>query len=223
MSDILCIHANDFWRYGGCEGFAFDGDPGHPDLATMLGASRWLPRTAGLEHDAKWLQWIPYGVLTWEREVFAYRRTKAGAEGRLRGRLSLGVGGHVERRDVYPGDGDPAGMKTLATCLAREVAEEARPRLGWTSLYGGLLYWPHDASNVGRHHVGAVFVVASGGTEVRPGAEVETKGLGWTVPTRLQALGLGEHGPWEPWSAVLIPHLIRLLMPAPVAIATAPV
>ena len=62
---------------------------------------RFLPRSAA-ERDPDFKQLIPYAALRHRDKVFAYRRG-GGAETRLHGRWSIGIGGHVN-----PADGPPA-------------------------------------------------------------------------------------------------------------------
>ena len=93
---------------------------------------QWRPR-AVVEQDERWLQPIPYLLITDEQNRFwCYRRS--GGDRRLADRFSCGVGGHVERIDQREELAD-----TLAGALRRELAEELRqgvgldpgPPLGW--------------------------------------------------------------------------------------------
>ncbi len=109
---------------------------------------QWRPR-AVVEQDERWLQPIPYLLITDEQNRFwCYRRS--GGDRRLADRFSCGVGGHVERIDQREELAD-----TLAGALRRELAEELRqgvgldpgPPLGW-------LYEGHSA--IGRAHIGVI-------------------------------------------------------------------
>ncbi len=107
------------------------------------------------ETDEDFLQVIPYTVLFLGREVFCYRRTKAGAEGRLHDRWSLGVGGHIN-----PTDGD-AGVEAFTAGYWRELCEEVSIDLPPADLLSlsqpvGLIY--DDSEPLGRVHFGIVFV-----------------------------------------------------------------
>jgi len=80
---------------------------------------QFRPRAA-VEEDEAWLQLIPYVVLRDERgAVWAYARR--GGDGRLLGRRSVGVGGHIEESDRRP-----TLLDTARACARRELAEELR-------------------------------------------------------------------------------------------------
>lgn len=68
-------------------------------LSEIRSASAFMPR-AEVEDDLSLLQIIPYSyVYGWKPEVLVYRRTKKGSESRLHGKLSIGVGGHINPED----------------------------------------------------------------------------------------------------------------------------
>ena len=56
------------------------------------------------EHDSSFKQVIPYTVVTHGDEVLLLKRLEQGGEARLHGKLSIGVGGHIN-----PVDGDGNG------------------------------------------------------------------------------------------------------------------
>ena len=77
--------------------------------------SQWRPR-ADVEQDESLLQAIPYLVLhNASGALWTYRRR--GGDARVDGRMSCGIGGHVEH-----GDADAAA--TLLNALNREIAKE---------------------------------------------------------------------------------------------------
>ena len=116
MSDILVVRTDSLspWiegRFGlitGC---------GDDILAHVEANHEFLPRP-DMELDPSYRQIIPYVAVTRGDEVFATRRLNAGGEARLHGKLSLGVGGHIERVD------DDTSEGILMRALEREVAEE---------------------------------------------------------------------------------------------------
>lgn len=116
MSDILVVRTDSLspWiegRFGlitGC---------GDEILAHVEANHEFLPRP-DMELDPSYRQIIPYVAVTRGDEVFATRRLNAGGEARLHGKLSLGVGGHIERVD------DDTSEGILMRALEREVAEE---------------------------------------------------------------------------------------------------
>ena len=116
MSDILVVKTAGLapWienRYGlitGC---------GDEILAFVEREHQFLPRP-DMELDPSYRQIIPYVAVTRGDEIYATRRLNAGGEARLHGKISLGVGGHIERVD----DDEREGI--LMRALEREVAEE---------------------------------------------------------------------------------------------------
>src|SRR5688572_22551459 len=99
-----------------------------PRLETILRGLCASPRGArrgDVEEDPSLKQPIPYVVVTRQgedgAEVFAYTRLTGGGEARLHGKVSVGVGGHMNRSFSH---------ETLETVVweeaARELAEELR-------------------------------------------------------------------------------------------------
>lgn len=121
-------------------------------LATIEAAGRFAPRPE-MEADPGFKQIIPYLVLRDGRRYFLMRRTRAGADARLHDHWSIGVGGHLN-----PGDRDLAGG------LAREWREELVAGFEPDFRLVGLLN--DDETEVGRVHLGAVFVADAGGRPV---------------------------------------------------------
>lgn len=73
------------------------------------------------ENDTAWKQLLPYVVAIDEQGgIYCYTRGKAGAEGRLHGNISIGLGGHV---DEAPSN-EPL-MQLLVREANRELEEEA--------------------------------------------------------------------------------------------------
>src|SRR5690606_104411 len=77
----------------------------HPTSARILAGLCEHQRTArrgDVEEDPTLLQPIPYVVVTRmageNRQIFTYERLAGGGERRLHGRLSIGVGGHMNHR-----------------------------------------------------------------------------------------------------------------------------
>lgn len=113
-------------------------------------AWQFRPRAA-VEEDEAWLQIIPYVVLRDGRgAVWAYARQ--GGDGRLLGRRSVGVGGHIEEADQRP-----TLLATARACARRELAEElTRPEAA--RLDPQPSGWIHERETaIGRVHLGLVF------------------------------------------------------------------
>jgi len=113
---------------------------------------RFEPRSA-MESDPEFKQVIPYLVLRDDDRYFLMRRTRAGGDVRLHDRRSIGVGGHLN-----PGDRDLLGG------LRREWAEELVAAFVPEFEFVGLLN--DDTTDVGRVHLGAVYVADAEGHDV---------------------------------------------------------
>lgn len=159
-------------------------------LATIAAVGRFEPRSA-MEGDPSFKQVIPYLVLRDGPAWFLMQRTRAGADHRLHDRWSVGVGGHIN-----PGDGDIAGG------LAREWREELVAGFEPEYRFVGLLN--DDTVDVGRVHLGVVFVADAGG---RPVAVRETDKLrgGFAPAVAVRAV----RDRLETWSRIAFDHLDR--------------
>ena len=123
-----------------------------PYLDAIAEAGRFEPRAA-MERDPRFKQVIPYLVLRDGGRTFLMRRTRAGGDVRLHDRFSIGVGGHLN-----PGDVDLAGG------LAREWSEELDAAFVPDFRLLGLLN--DDETEVGRVHLGVVYVAEAAGRPV---------------------------------------------------------
>lgn len=96
-----------------------------------------------------WKQVIPYSLVRFEGRFLLLERLPTQGESRLHGKLSIGVGGHLNPQD--------AGPDLVRAGAVRELTEELElgPDLEMTPL--GLLN--DDSDPVGAVHVGIVFGV----------------------------------------------------------------
>ena len=112
------------------------------------------------EEDTSQKQIIPYAVVTFREEVFLFRRTSRGGEARLHQRLSIGVGGHINREGVPP-------SRLVEVGLRRELEEELS--FDGEIRYRAIGIINDDREPVGQVHLGIVYQVnpASRGVRVR--------------------------------------------------------
>jgi predicted NUDIX family phosphoesterase len=200
---VLCLPAPPI-RAAWPEGWFLPIRPWSEPLTSWLTRASWVPRDEDLERGpggAGWLQVVPYATV-WDRGlVFAYRRPARGGDPRLRGKVSIGIGGHVHPSDVA--SVQPAATpQAVDQALRREVAEELGFRPLGTRLLGLVR---DDSSEVGLRHLGVVYRVGvPDGVELRPDrAEVEP--LGWWSPAEpfVDPAGL------ETWSAIVWDYLVK--------------
>ncbi len=185
MSDdeLVCVVPRDAVLHGaGWRGLRTDG------IASFIAAverhGRFEPRPA-MEADPAFKQVIPYLVLRDGERYFLMRRTRAGGDARLHDRWSIGVGGHLN-----PGDVDLEGG------LRREWAEELVADFEPAFRFVGLLN--DDTTEVGRVHLGAVYVADAAGRAV---AIRETHKLSGTFATPSEVAAVAED--LETWSRLV--------------------
>ena len=153
----------------------------------------YLDRPAA-EADPGHKQLIPYVVVREGASVFLMHRTDAGADARLHGKASIGVGGHLNPVDH--------GEDALLAGLRREWAEELEA--DWEPEFQLIGLLNDDTNPVGAVHLGVVFTVEADG---RPVAVREHDKL---TGAFVNADELGEAwGELETWS-VLVAEVLGL-------------
>jgi len=128
---------------------------------------KWMSRTKA-EISSAYKHPIPYVVLfnAMCDKVLMYERSNKGNESRLHGKLSIGIGGHIEHDDV---EKDLPISSGFCWAAERELEEEvAGVHLMSPITYRGMVNWDGDA--VGQVHAGSVYV-----GYVKPGTENEIK------------------------------------------------
>ena len=155
---------------------AFDDIDGYVDmdpeeLRTRVTGALIVARRHELETDERFLQFIPYVVLYRmvdnEAQVYTYRRAAGSGEDRLLGLGSIGVGGHIEVKDIpFKNSSMVDFNKTVANAIERELEEEVYfedgegVRISDFHVVRTLFGVIQDKSNeVGRVHVGLVYAV----------------------------------------------------------------
>lgn len=154
------------------------------------------------EDDEQVLQPIPY-VIVYDRsrKVFTYKRAenkKDYGEEKLFGKLSIGLGGHIIRKDA------PAYIEN---CLYRELNEEVKitGNLSKPSLIGTLMSYEQP---VDRVHFGLVYSV-----QVKGKVMSNEASIGWHKMysiKELNEMNMADKDSFETWSQILIPHLGKI-------------
>lgn len=111
-------------------------------------------RRGDAEEDFTLKQPIPYAVIRKGDKIFGYKRLEGGGETRLHGKISLGVGGHLN--DVPDFE---TFVEILIENLKREIEEELviRPLLEADLQVIGFVN--DDSDDVGRVHLGILVVM----------------------------------------------------------------
>lgn len=168
------------------------------EIAAFLGASAnysFIERPLA-EKDASYKQLIPYVTVICRGHILALERTAAQSEARLHGKLSLGVGGHInpvdEGRDL---------AQTISQAMARELGEELWLQPANPPLLTGLIN--DDTNSVGSVHLGIHYILQ---VQSRPLVrETDKMKALWVAPHQLEAL----RPRLETWSQILLPKLAK--------------
>lgn len=142
---------------GGSAGAVREKKPVDHDVSEYMKRARekgFFVERKWAEKDSSFKQIIPYTLVTDGESVLCLRRLDKGGEPRLHGKLSIGVGGHINPpdRDAAPRYGDDI----VAAAAWRELEEEIHiPRQADLKIVGLV----NDESNpVGSVHLGVVHV-----------------------------------------------------------------
>jgi predicted NUDIX family phosphoesterase len=151
------------------------------------------------EEDKSLKQIIPYALFERGGEVFLMRRLGSGGEARLHGKLSVGVGGHIN-----PVDG---AEDALEAGLQREIDEEVDVAGPWDATPVGILN--DDSTAVGAVHFGLVYRVSTkADVTIREQDALEG---GFTAKNEVLQLLSDERDRFETWSALLLDRLDELI------------
>lgn len=160
------------------------------------------------ERDASFKQVIPYTLVVHGDEVLLLKRLGKGGEARLHGKLSIGVGGHINPVDLDGPGPSAAPADVLDAGCRRELEEEIEIRCPYTLSAVGIIN--DDSSDVGSVHFGLVNVarcetkdVSIRETEVLEGSFVNVSAL--------REIARDEPGRFETWSALIVERLDDVL------------
>src|ERR1700681_4408667 len=97
---VLCFERKLFEELGVFQGLSLEVERYLPILTSnsLLAKLKYLNRSEA-EQDRRYKQLIPYVLLICNDQVLRYRRGKGGAETRLHGLYSVGIGGHISEED----------------------------------------------------------------------------------------------------------------------------
>lgn len=189
---VLCVPTLLFHQIGYFQGFLGDVDR---HLKTLLDPAFtcFRPRSE-VEEDPSYKQLIPYCLFRHDGQIFHYRRGKAGGEGRLHSKRSVGIGGHISSTDRLTGD------RSYHEAMHREISEEVFLESGFKDQCVGMIN--DDETPVGRVHLGIVHIFDLDSAKVRPREEsiLET---GFCRPGDL----LRDCDQFETWSQICLRYL----------------
>ena len=158
-------------------------------LDIIINEHEFIDRPAA-EEDPSYKQIIPYVVLTRKGLVFATRRLNKGGESRLHGKVSIGIGGHINPVD------ETDRRSVLMKGLERELDEEVYIRRRGELVPQGFIN--DDGNGVGAVHLGLCFSMeVEGEVSVK---ETEKLSGAWMGLQELR----GEFDNMETWSQIAL-------------------
>lgn len=110
-----------------------------------------------VEDDPKWQQIIPYMYYEFGGRYFLMQRNASHTDKRLASNHSLGIGGHINKKDIKTGN--------ITSWAKREFEEEADYKGKLKTTFVGLLN--DDTNDVGRVHLGLVIKIEGASDEIK--------------------------------------------------------
>ncbi|MDD9147238.1 MULTISPECIES: hypothetical protein [unclassified Sporolactobacillus] len=203
---IIVVKRDLLFGAGTSHDLTFQGTEKAPEkveaLEKRMAARYEVMRRGDAEENPAYKQPIPYAVLRRGTRFFTYKRLGGGGESRLHGRISLGVGGHMNRVDKAA-----TFKEVLSDNLRRELGEELEIRNAGQPGLRMIGLINDDAAAVGRVHVGVLIVIdlpASAEITVREREKLEGK---WMNQDELAAPEVYER--LESWSVYALDALER--------------
>lgn len=174
------------------------------DFEKMLLANFEYMQRGVAEVNFDYKQPIPYGVVR-DREtgkIFLYKRggsTSNAGDARLHSKISIGVGGHIEKTDAVT-------QNLMVDCLLREIEEEMgikKENIKNIQLLGGI---NDDGNEVGKVHFGMCYIVDIEGQDFSlDDGELEK----WSFLSLEEIREMCQSGEYdvETWTSILVPNL----------------
>jgi predicted NUDIX family phosphoesterase len=150
---VLVVPTELLHRLGHFQGFTSEVDR-YVSVLLDPAHTSYRPRHE-VENDPSYKQLIPYVLFCHDdgagcKTIFQYIRGMKQDESRLRGKRSIGIGGHISMKDSAPNGTGSAYTEGMARELAEEVSIETPYREQCVGLIND------DETNVGRVHLGIV-------------------------------------------------------------------
>ncbi len=197
MEFVFVVKRYDLFDLEFPHGFQTTDEAGLPELLSRAREKGFFVERRYTETDSSFKQIIPYCLVTCGDQVFLLRRTSQGGEARLHGRLSVGVGGHINPVDEEVGDVVEAGAD-------RELEEEVAVDAPYVRKPVGIIN--DDASPVGSVHFGIVFRIEVERPEVRVRETDQLEGE-FVSRAALGEMLANERDRFETWSSLILDRM----------------
>lgn len=160
---------------------------------TIISKAQFLNRNLA-ENDACFKQIIPYMVYRHGDKYFLMQRSGKAGEQRLANKFSLGIGGHIQAKDLLE-------TKSIIEWGKREFLEEVNFRGNFESKFLGIIN--DELSEVGKVHLGIVFILEGNSDDISVREEL----VGGELLTLSEILE--KQVEIEAWSKIVIDYLIN--------------
>jgi predicted NUDIX family phosphoesterase len=190
--DVMVVSREDL--AGFIDGRSFDfirsGVDGIDGIVDVITNRHFFIARATAETSPQYKQIIPYVIIRHDDSYFLLKRTTRQTEARLHHKLSLGIGGHIN-----------PDTPTILGGLQKELDEEVSIARPYELAFAGILN--DDTTDVGRVHLGAVYVLKVFTPQVVV-RETEKMTGAWTPREALA----GKREAMETWSQLVYDGLI---------------
>lgn len=150
-----------------------------------------------VEEDTSFKQIIPYVIVRFEDRYLLLQRTSKQTEKRLHGKLSIGIGGHINDTEVAG-----SHKNILHAGLERELEEEVHIIGQRRSLdLAGII--SDDSTPVGQVHLGLVFILETDSPEFTVN-EPDLMTAEWASLAQLRE----RHDRMETWSQIAFDQIL---------------
>jgi predicted NUDIX family phosphoesterase len=193
---VMVVPTDILYSAGSFEGLLFDVGP-HMSIINDLRNVKFI-RRVDAESDPTYKQIIPYAILMHEDTIFSYFRGKLLSEERLRGKHSIGVGGHISPEDLN------LFVEAYMKAMYREIGEEIIIDSKFEQQAVGLLN--DDSNDVGKVHLGIVHLFSL----EKPLVQAKEKSINQAKFVKIPDLKK-QIDKYESWSQICIEQIDRLV------------
>lgn len=144
-----------------------------------------------METDPTYKQIIPYLIFKYKDTYFLMERQAKASEQRLKSKLTLGIGGHIRKEDM--------SSNSLFDWARREFHEEVDYKGSFSIKPLGILN--DDSNEVGKVHVGFVFLLEGDSNKIKVQSELKSGSL----VTKEECLAAKDR--METWSQMIVEQL----------------
>jgi len=189
MESVLVVPRNALFSERRFEGYMSLRE--HDFLPVIKKYGFFTERDEELEKNTDLKQIIPYQIFTFDNKLFLYQRVFSQLEKRHLGKVSVGIGGHINTQGQDIADAIEAGRR-------QELAEEVDYGSGHAAEVVGFLNLEYDIHAV---HFGILYLLRGSSPDIRM-KEENNKTIGLFRVEDLQAY----YPNMEDWSKLVLEH-----------------